>query len=99
MQVRLLGPVDVVVDGTPRDVPGLRRKAVLAALALNHGEVLSTDRLLDIAWGPGETARLNTLQSHVSYLRRVLGLRPAPEFEAWLDSDERFRLNVPAFLA
>jgi hypothetical protein len=29
----------------------------------------------------------------------VLGLRPAPEFEAWLDSDERFRLNVPAFLA
>jgi ethanolamine ammonia-lyase large subunit len=33
------------------------------------------------------------------YLRRVLGLRPAPEFEAWLQSDERFRLNVPAFLA
>jgi ethanolamine ammonia-lyase large subunit len=33
------------------------------------------------------------------YLRRVLGLRPAPEFEAWLHSDERFRLNVPAFLA
>jgi ethanolamine ammonia-lyase large subunit len=33
------------------------------------------------------------------YLRRVLGLRPAPEFEAWLHSDERLRLNVPAFLA
>jgi ethanolamine ammonia-lyase large subunit len=32
------------------------------------------------------------------YLRRVLGLRPAPEFEAWLHSDERYRLNVPAFL-
>ena len=33
------------------------------------------------------------------YLRRALGLRPAPEFEAWLNSDARSRLNVPAFLA
>jgi ethanolamine ammonia-lyase large subunit len=33
------------------------------------------------------------------YLRRALGLRPAPEFEAWLQSDARLRLNVPAFLA
>ncbi|HEV2371218.1 MAG TPA: BTAD domain-containing putative transcriptional regulator [Streptosporangiaceae bacterium] len=75
MQVRLLGPVDVMVDGTARDVPGLRRKAVLAALALNPGEVLSTDRLLDIVWGPDTAARVNTLQSHVSYLRRLLGGR------------------------
>jgi ethanolamine ammonia-lyase large subunit len=33
------------------------------------------------------------------YLRRALGLRPAPEFEAWLKSDARLRLNVPAFMA
>jgi ethanolamine ammonia-lyase large subunit len=33
------------------------------------------------------------------YLRRALGLRPAPEFEVWLKSDARLRLNVPAFLA
>jgi ethanolamine ammonia-lyase large subunit len=32
------------------------------------------------------------------YLRRTLGLRPAPEFEAWLHSDARLRLSVPAFL-
>jgi ethanolamine ammonia-lyase large subunit len=32
------------------------------------------------------------------YLRRVLGLRPAPEFEAWLNGDARLRLSVPAFL-
>ena len=77
MEVRLLGPVDVTVDGIARDVPGLRRKAVLAALALNCGEVLSTDMLLDIVWGPDAGARVNTLQSHVSYLRRVLGGRTA----------------------
>jgi ethanolamine ammonia-lyase large subunit len=32
------------------------------------------------------------------YLRRTLGLRPSPEFEAWLHSDARLRLSVPAFL-
>jgi ethanolamine ammonia-lyase large subunit len=32
------------------------------------------------------------------YLRRALGLRPAPEFEAWLNGDARLRLSVPAFL-
>ncbi len=32
------------------------------------------------------------------YLRRALGLRPAPEFEKWLHSDARLRLSVPAFL-
>jgi DNA-binding SARP family transcriptional activator len=39
MQVRLLGPVDVMANGESRPVHGLRRKAVLAALALHHGEV------------------------------------------------------------
>jgi len=33
------------------------------------------------------------------YLRRLLGLRPAPEFEAWLRSDARLQLNVPAFFS
>jgi ethanolamine ammonia-lyase large subunit len=32
------------------------------------------------------------------YLRRVLGLRPAPEFEAWLASNHPRRLNLPALL-
>jgi len=74
MQVRLLGPVDVVVDGEPRPVRGLRRKAVLAVLALQAGEVVSTDQLTDVVWGEATPATAaNTLQSHMSYLRTVLG--------------------------
>ena len=78
MQVRLLGPVDVVVDGQPRPVHGLRRKAVLATLALQHGDLVSIDQLIDVVWGDAapSTAR-NTLQSHVSYLRTVLGDKTA----------------------
>jgi DNA-binding SARP family transcriptional activator/tetratricopeptide (TPR) repeat protein len=74
VRVRLLGPVDVVEGETIRPVSGLRRKAILATLALHAGEVVSTDRLTDIVWGenPPPTA-VNTLQSHVSHLRSVLG--------------------------
>jgi len=78
MQVRLLGPVDVVVDGATRPVRGLRRKAVLAALALYRGDIVSADRLADVLWsGDPPATPINTLQSHVSQLRQVLGRRDA----------------------
>jgi DNA-binding SARP family transcriptional activator/Tfp pilus assembly protein PilF len=78
MQVRLLGPVDVVVAGEPRPVQGLRRKAVLAALALHCGEVVSTSTLADVVWGQrAPSTAVNTLQSHVSYLRQLLGSKDA----------------------
>ncbi len=78
MQVRLLGPVDVVADGGPRLVRGVRRKAVLAALALHGGEVVSTGRLVDVVWGErAPQTAVNTLQSHVSHLRGVLGSKAA----------------------
>src|ERR1700739_4708887 len=69
MQVRLLGPIDVLVKDEPREVHGQRRKAVLAVLAMQRGEVVSTNQLVDVVWGdaPPPTA-LNALQSHVSYL-------------------------------
>jgi DNA-binding SARP family transcriptional activator/Tfp pilus assembly protein PilF len=78
VQVRLLGSVDVTVGGEVRPVAGLRRKAVLATLGLAAGEIVSLTRLMDVVWedrAPATAA--NTLQSHVSFLRRVLGSRAA----------------------
>jgi DNA-binding SARP family transcriptional activator/DNA-binding CsgD family transcriptional regulator/tetratricopeptide (TPR) repeat protein len=92
MRVRLLGPVDVVADGAVRPVRGLRRKAVLAVLALRHGEVVRTDQLADAVWDDAPPATpLNTLQRHISYLRQVLGSRDAivarpPGY--WLDQGQ-----------
>ena len=78
MQVRLLGPVDVAADDGPRPVHGLRRMAVLATLALHCGEVVSTGRLADVVWGQAApVTAVNTLQSHVSFLRHVLGSKAA----------------------
>ena len=73
MRVRLLGPVDVMAGSEILPVSGLRRKAVLATLALHVGQVVGTGRLVDAVWGETAPGALNTLQSHVSYLRTVLG--------------------------
>ncbi|NES27073.1 tetratricopeptide repeat protein [Micromonospora terminaliae] len=74
IRVRLLGPVDVAEGDRSRPVPGLRRKALLAALALHAGDAVHPDLLIDIVWDgtPPATAR-NSLQRHISYLRGVLG--------------------------
>jgi DNA-binding SARP family transcriptional activator len=67
-----------MTDDAVRTVSGLRRKAVLATLALHAGEIVSTGRLAHIVWGDGTPpTALNTLQSHVSYLRTALHSRAA----------------------
>ena len=54
MQVRLLGPLDVVVDTVVQPVRGLRRRAVLAVLSLTPGETVSIDRLAATQTGAGD---------------------------------------------
>ncbi|HET7017472.1 MAG TPA: BTAD domain-containing putative transcriptional regulator [Streptosporangiaceae bacterium] len=74
MQVRLLGPVDVFIDGVPRLVLGRRRKALLAILALHDGAIVGTDWLVDVMYGEAASSgSVSTLQSHVSVLRGLLG--------------------------
>jgi DNA-binding SARP family transcriptional activator len=73
LQVRLLGPLDVLVDG--RDVPlgGAKQRAVLGVLALRRGEVVSTSQLAEAVWGEQVPARPTAiLQVYVSNLRRAL---------------------------
>ncbi|MFL6073628.1 MAG: BTAD domain-containing putative transcriptional regulator [Mycobacteriales bacterium] len=83
MRVRLLGPVDVAVDGQSRPVSGLRRKALLAVLALHHREVVGIDRLIDVVWADDAPSTvLNTLQSHVSHLRTELADKAAIQARA-----------------
>lgn len=75
MRVRLLGPVGLVVDGVVRPVAGLRRQALLAVLALHGGRPVSADMLLEVVWeGDPPATAINSLQSHLSYLRREFAL-------------------------
>jgi DNA-binding SARP family transcriptional activator/tetratricopeptide (TPR) repeat protein len=77
-QVRLLGPVSVVVDGAERPLNGRRRKVMLAVLALHPRQSVSVDQLADIVWGDDTPSGVsNAVQTHISYLRGVLGRRDA----------------------
>jgi DNA-binding SARP family transcriptional activator len=74
VQIRLLGPLEIVAEGEVRPVRGIRRRAILAALALRPGEVIPADRLVDLAWGqPARPVAGTALQSQISHLRGLLG--------------------------
>jgi len=73
LRIGLLGPVEAWVDGREVALGGGRPRALLAALALEAGRVLATERLIDELWGDElpERARA-TLQVNVSRLRKGL---------------------------
>jgi DNA-binding SARP family transcriptional activator len=74
LDFRILGPLEVLRDGEPLQLGGVRQRMVLAVLLLHSGEVVSAERVIDEVWDetPPETAR-NVLQSYVSQLRKALG--------------------------
>ncbi|MES4889450.1 BTAD domain-containing putative transcriptional regulator [Streptomyces sp. NPDC096012] len=92
IEVRLLGPVEVWDDGT-RSLPlgGSRPVALLAALVVHLGEVLSTARLVDLVWEERAPATAGALvASHVAAARRALA--PAGAASA-------IRTRAPGYLA
>ena len=74
LQFRVLGPLEVLVDGTPARLGGPRQRALLALLLVHANEVVPVARLVDEVWGddPPVTAG-NVLQTYVSQLRKALG--------------------------
>jgi predicted ATPase/DNA-binding SARP family transcriptional activator len=74
VQIGILGPFEVRTDdGSSADVPGARLRALLIALALEPGRLVSKATLIDWIWGerpPADTA--NALQRLVSRLRKAL---------------------------
>lgn len=74
MQFRILGPLEIAAEGAPVDVGGPRPRALLAALLVQPGTVISTDRLIQAVWGDEPpAAALNALRAYVSRLRTALG--------------------------
>lgn len=73
MEYRVLGPLEVLREGQPLDLGGLKQRALLAVLLLHANEVVSVDRLIDEIWEdtPPDSV-VNVVQTYVSRLRRVL---------------------------
>ncbi|MER5265027.1 BTAD domain-containing putative transcriptional regulator [Actinosynnema sp. NPDC002837] len=78
-EFRLLGAVFALVDGEPVDLGPARQRCVLAALAVDAGQVVSVDRLIHRVWGEQPPLRAReTLVNYVSRLRQVLAASTAP---------------------
>jgi two-component SAPR family response regulator len=74
MEVRLFGELEAVAGGVPVPVRGAKQRALLALLALQRGQPVSADRLIDVLWGDGQAANpANALQAQIGQLRRTLG--------------------------
>ncbi len=74
MEVRLFGELEALAGGVPVPVRGAKQRALLALLALQRGQPVSADRLIDLLWGDGQAANpANALQAQIGQLRRTFG--------------------------
>jgi DNA-binding SARP family transcriptional activator/ABC-type oligopeptide transport system substrate-binding subunit len=73
LEFRVLGPLQVLVEGHLLPLGGAKQRATLAILLLGRNRVVSREQLIDGLWGtsPPPTAG-PTLETYVSRLRRVL---------------------------
>ena len=74
VEVGVLGPVELRLDGAPAPLPGAPQRVLLARLALAAGRVVPVSDLIDALWGadPPDNA-VGNLHSYVSRLRRHTG--------------------------
>jgi DNA-binding SARP family transcriptional activator len=74
VEIRLLGPLEVRDGDGVVALPRRQQRALLAALALRAGEVVSSERLIADLWGERAPASATgSLQNTVHGLRKLLG--------------------------
>ena len=74
IEFRVLGPVEVVRDGSALVLGGPRQRALLALLLVAAPRPVPLDRLADELWhGEPPEGALTTIRAYVSKLRAVLG--------------------------
>jgi len=78
VEYRLLGPLEVLDDGTPIDIGPKQQRALLALLLLHANRVVTTERILEELWGEEAHGKEKTLWVYISRLRSAL----EPEREA-----------------
>ncbi|MET0866097.1 MAG: BTAD domain-containing putative transcriptional regulator, partial [Nakamurella sp.] len=74
MEIGILGPLEVRVDGRAVQITGSRLRALLTRLAIDAPAVVTTSQLVDAVWPVDPPAEpVNALQTLISRVRRALG--------------------------
>ena len=98
MEYRILGPVEVGLDGPPFTVKGRKPRALLALLLLHRNETVPTEQLIDDLWGEKAPATAaNTLQVYVSQLRKLVADALVTEGPGYLLRVEPDELDAERF--
>jgi DNA-binding SARP family transcriptional activator len=73
-QFRVLGDIEVLVDGLVVDVGHARQRGVLAVLLVEANQVVPADQLLERVWGWGRAPAnpAGAVRTYISLLRRTL---------------------------
>lgn len=73
LSIGVLGPLSVHRGGTAVALPSTRQRLLLALLALQPGQSVPADAIVDVLWGehPPRTCR-SLVHTHVARLRRLL---------------------------
>ncbi|TGB00101.1 helix-turn-helix domain-containing protein [Streptomyces sp. MZ04] len=71
-EYRLLGPLEVLLDGRPVALRAAKQRALLAALLVDANKVVPADTLIDRLWDEPPDGARNALQNYVLRLRRTL---------------------------
>ena len=72
LDIRVLGPIEVLRAGNPVPLGGHRQRALLALLVLDVQRPVAAGWLLDELWGGGAPPGESTLPSYISRLRSAL---------------------------
>jgi DNA-binding SARP family transcriptional activator len=72
LELRVLGPVEVVLDDVPRRIGSSIQRTLLALLLMQPNEVVSTDRIAEVVWPDNPPDARRKLWFHISKLRGIL---------------------------
>jgi predicted ATPase/DNA-binding SARP family transcriptional activator len=90
MEFRILGPLEVELDGPPISAKGHKPRALLGLLLLHRNQPVAPEQLIDDLWGDDAPATAaNTLQVYVSQVRKIV-------FDRLKTEGGSYRLRVEA---
>jgi predicted ATPase/DNA-binding SARP family transcriptional activator len=98
MKFRILGPLEVELDGPPISAKGRKPRALLGHLLLHRNQPVAPEQLIDDLWGDEAPATAaNTLQVYVSQVRKLVSDRLKTEGGAYRLRVEADELDADLF--
>jgi len=98
VEIRVLGPVEVVIHGTHLRLAKRQHRLIVGVLGIEVNRSVLSDRLIDLLWGDRPPARPRAvLHSRISELRAVLRATDSgTAHHALVTEHDGYALRIPA---